>query len=69
MIKDPETLYEEIVELITKTRDLRAHSENYREQLREARQAVARNEAILDRVLAQNHGSTSSRISSSPEGS
>jgi hypothetical protein len=31
MLKDPEALYDEIVELITKTRDLRAYSENYRE--------------------------------------
>ena len=31
MIKDPETLYEEIVELIGKTRELRTYNENYQE--------------------------------------
>ena len=33
MLKDPETLYKEIVELIIKTRDLWAYSKNYQEQL------------------------------------
>ena len=31
MIKDPETLYEEIVELIGKTRELRTYNKNYQE--------------------------------------
>jgi hypothetical protein len=33
MLKDPKTLYKEIVDLITKMRELQAHSENYCEQL------------------------------------
>ncbi|KAI9775773.1 MAG: hypothetical protein M1839_000901 [Geoglossum umbratile] len=33
MLKDPEALYEEIIELIIKTKDSQAYSENYREQL------------------------------------
>ena len=37
LLEHPETLYKEIVELITKTRDLRAYGENYREQLRETK--------------------------------
>ena len=58
MLKDPEALYKEVVEQITRIREVRAYSENYREQLQEAKQAIARNETILDRVLAQNHKST-----------
>jgi hypothetical protein len=58
MLKDPETLYNEIVELILKMREVRAHSENYREQLQEAKQAITRNENVLDRVLAQNREPT-----------
>ncbi|KAH0563434.1 hypothetical protein GP486_001995 [Trichoglossum hirsutum] len=42
--KDPKTLYQEIVELIQQARDLRAFSENYREQLVEAKQALRRSE-------------------------
>jgi Zinc knuckle len=53
MLKDPETLYTEVLELITKVRDLRAYGENYREQLHEARQTIRRNEALLDRVITQ----------------
>jgi hypothetical protein len=66
MLKDPETLYTEVLELITKVRDLRAYGENYREQLHEARQAIRRNEAVLDRVIAQE--STPSGSPSPPEG-
>ena len=29
LLKDPDRLYEEIIELITKTRDLQVYSENY----------------------------------------
>jgi predicted house-cleaning noncanonical NTP pyrophosphatase (MazG superfamily) len=52
MLKDPDSLYKEIVELITKMRDLRAYSDNYVEQLREAKRALKRNEGILDRLAA-----------------
>ena len=40
LLEHPETLYREIVELIMKTRDLRAYGENYHEQLREAKRAL-----------------------------
>ena len=53
MLKDPDTLYAEIVELIEKSRDLRAHKENYQEQLLEAKQTIRRNEALLDWVMAR----------------
>jgi hypothetical protein len=33
MPKNPKTLYKEIVELITRIRDLRAYGKNYQEQL------------------------------------
>ncbi|KAH0558480.1 hypothetical protein GP486_004861 [Trichoglossum hirsutum] len=39
-LKDPKTLYQEIVELIQQVRDLRVFSENYREQLVEAKQVL-----------------------------
>jgi hypothetical protein len=42
LLKDPEALYREVVELINRTRDLRAYSENYQEQLHEAKQALRR---------------------------
>jgi Zinc knuckle len=53
MLKDPESLYNEIMELITKTRDLHAYGENYREQLREAKRALKKSEAIVDKFLTQ----------------
>lgn len=53
MLKDPEALYDEIVALIAKAKDLHAHSENYREQLREAKRALKKSEAIVDKFLAQ----------------
>ncbi|KAH0553042.1 hypothetical protein GP486_006764 [Trichoglossum hirsutum] len=43
-LKDPKTLYQEIVELIQQARDLRAFSKNYRKQLVEAKQALQRSE-------------------------
>jgi len=46
-----------------KTRETLAHSENYRNQLREAKQALRKNEAIIDKFLAQPTGIA---ISSSP---
>ena len=54
MLKDPRNLHEEILDLITGMRNARAHGENYREQLHEAQQAIRRNEAVLDRVIAQD---------------
>jgi DNA repair exonuclease SbcCD ATPase subunit len=54
MLKDLDTLYKETLELITKIKDLRAYSENYCEQLQEAKHALSRNETILDRVLTQH---------------
>jgi len=53
MLKDPDALYEDIIELIRKTREIREYRDNYREQLHEARQAIRRNEAVLDRVIAR----------------
>jgi hypothetical protein len=69
MLKDPDFFYNDLNELLHKTADLKAHAENYRKQLQEARQAITRNEAILDRVLAQNPEPTSARTSPSPESS
>jgi hypothetical protein len=52
-LKDPDTLYVEIVELITKTRDIQAHRDNYRQQLQETRKALRKSEAIVDKFLTQ----------------
>jgi uncharacterized coiled-coil DUF342 family protein len=51
MLKDSDTLYEDIIELIRKTREIREYRDNYRKQLHEARQAIQRNEVVLDRVI------------------
>ena len=40
MLKDPDALYEDIIELIEKSRDFRAHRDNYREQLIEVKQTM-----------------------------
>jgi hypothetical protein len=40
LLRSPEALYEEIVELILKTYNILAHSENYCNQLRETKQAL-----------------------------
>jgi len=53
MLEDPANLYTEVIELITKLRDQRAYSENYREQLQEARQAIRRHEAVIERLVAR----------------
>jgi hypothetical protein len=58
MLEHPEVLYKEIVELIMKTRDLRAYNENYREQLRETKQALRKNEIILDKFISHPHEPT-----------
>jgi hypothetical protein len=65
LLRNPEALYEEIVELILKTRDILAHSENYRDQLRETKQALRKNEAIIEKLIAQPAGMTGSPA---PEG-
>src|ERR1700745_1985346 len=39
-LQDPKALYQELVELIQRTRDLKAFSENYREQLYEVKQTL-----------------------------
>src|SRR4051794_4845864 len=62
MLEHPETLYSEVVELIEKLRDQRAFSENYREQLHKAKQAIQRHEAVIERLVAQD----STPIGSSP---
>ena len=53
MLKDPDALYEDIIELLRKIREIREYRDNYREQLHEARQAIRRNEVVLDRVIAR----------------
>ncbi|KAI9767943.1 MAG: hypothetical protein M1839_004307 [Geoglossum umbratile] len=53
MLKDLEALYEEIIELIIKTKDLQAYSENYRKQLQETKQALQKSEAMLNKILEQ----------------
>ncbi|KAH0553394.1 hypothetical protein GP486_006535, partial [Trichoglossum hirsutum] len=40
MLKDPDALYEDIIELIEKSRDFRAHRDNYRKQLIEVKQTM-----------------------------
>ena len=40
LLRNPEALYKEIIKLILKTRNILAHSENYRNQLRETKQAL-----------------------------
>ena len=40
LLEHPEMLYKEIVELITKARDLQAYGENYCEQLQETKRAL-----------------------------
>jgi len=67
LLQDPAALYEEIIELILKTRDALAHSENYRDQLRETKQALRKNEAIIEKLLAQPAGMATSG-SPAPEG-
>jgi Zinc knuckle len=67
LLKDPDRLYEEIVELIAKTRDLQAYSENYRAQLRETKQALHKNEAIIDKLLERPAGRAQSETPA-PEG-
>jgi molecular chaperone GrpE (heat shock protein) len=51
MIEDLETLYDEIIKLITRMKDLQAHSKNYRKQLQKAKYALLRNKTILDKIL------------------
>lgn len=53
MLTNPKNLYKEIIQLIDKSKELRAHNENYLEQLNEARQAIRRNETLLDLVIGQ----------------
>ncbi|KAI9781521.1 MAG: hypothetical protein M1839_005936 [Geoglossum umbratile] len=53
LLEHPETLYNEIVKLITGARDLRAYSENYREQLQETKRAPQKSKIILDKFVAQ----------------
>jgi hypothetical protein len=67
LLKDPDRLYEEIVELIAKTRDLQAYSENYRTQLQETKQALHKNEAIINKLLEQPAGRAQSETPA-PEG-
>jgi hypothetical protein len=66
MLEDPEALYSEVVELIKKLRDQRAFSENYREQLHEAKQAIRRHEAVIERLVVQERTPIGS--SPAPEG-
>jgi hypothetical protein len=40
MLKDPDALYKDIIELIRKTREIREYRDNYRKQLHEARQTI-----------------------------
>jgi uncharacterized coiled-coil DUF342 family protein len=40
MLKDPDALYEDIIELIEKLRDLRTYRDTYHEQLIEVKQAL-----------------------------
>ena len=56
LLEHPETLYKEIVELVTKARDLRAYGENYHEQLQETKRALHKSETILDKLVAQPSG-------------
>src|SRR4051794_14162910 len=58
LLEHPEMLYKEIVELITKARDLRAYGENYREQLQETKRALQKSEVILNKFISQPHGHT-----------
>ena len=60
LLKTPNTLYSEIIKLITKTKTLYANCENYRQQLHEAKLelkesqiALQKSEAIVDRLLMQ----------------
>ncbi|KAH0542447.1 hypothetical protein GP486_008640, partial [Trichoglossum hirsutum] len=46
MLKDPDALYEDIIELIEKSRDFRAHRDNYREQLIEVKQIMQRSGTV-----------------------
>jgi len=46
MLKDPDALYEDIIELIEKSRDFRAHRDNYREQLIEVKQTMQRSGTV-----------------------
>ncbi|KAI9776491.1 MAG: hypothetical protein M1839_009525 [Geoglossum umbratile] len=66
MLQDPENLYTEVMELITRVKDQRAYSENYREQLHEARQAIQRHEAVVERLVARE--STAPGSSPAPKG-
>jgi uncharacterized coiled-coil DUF342 family protein len=61
MLKDSDALYEDIIELIRKTREIREYRDNYRKQLHEAWQAIRRNEVVLNRVIAQE-GTLSSSL-------
>jgi Zinc knuckle len=53
MLEDPENLYTEVIELIIRLRDQWAYTENYREQLQEARQAIQRHKAVIECLVAQ----------------
>jgi hypothetical protein len=61
MLKDFDALYKDIIKLIRKTREIREYRDNYREQLHEARQAIQRNEVVLNWVIAQE-GTLSSSL-------
>ena len=53
MMGEPNNLHKEINALITDVNRLRAYRQNYQEQLQDTKQALARHEAMLDRLLTQ----------------
>jgi hypothetical protein len=58
LLQDPEHLYNEVIELLAKLRDIRAINENYQEQLQEAKETIQANETTILR-LAMHERATS----------
>ena len=65
MLKDLNTLYKDIIELIERSRDFRAYRDNYREQLIEVKQTMQRNETVGS-MPASLEGWRSTKLSDSP---
>jgi len=65
LLQDPDKLYKDVQALIKRVKELRAYNENYCEQLQEMKQAVRRNEVVIERLATQ--GAPSLSLSPAPE--
>ncbi|KAH0551113.1 hypothetical protein GP486_007541, partial [Trichoglossum hirsutum] len=65
MLKDLDALYEDIIELIKKSRDFRAHRDNYREQLIGVKQTMQRS-GTIGSMLVPPEGRRSTKLPDPP---